>query len=133
MRNSIIISTFAADLKNVTDMRYFKRISDELLHQRLQAMGAVLIEGPKWCGKTTTAAQQAQSIIRLQDPDERANYDMIAQNRPSLFLQGETPRLIDEWQDYPVVWDAVRLEVDKRQATGQFILTGSNVVDESQI
>ena len=78
-------------------MRYFKRISDELLHQRLQAMGAVLIEGPKWCGKTTTAVQQAKSIIRLQDPDERANYDMIAQNRPSLFLQGETPRLIDEW------------------------------------
>lgn len=114
-------------------MRYFKRISDELLHQRLQAMGAVLIEGPKWCGKTTTAAQQAKSIIRLQDPDERANYDMIAQNRPSLFLQGETPRLIDEWQDYPVVWDAVRIKVDKRQTTGQFILTGSNVVDETQI
>ena len=114
-------------------MRYFKRISDELLHQRLQAMGAVLIEGPKWCGKTTTAVQQAKSIIRLQDPDERANYDMIAQNRPSLFLQGETPRLIDEWQDYPVVWDAVRLEVDKRQTTSQFILTGSNVVDETQI
>ena len=114
-------------------MRYFKRISDELLHQRLQAMGAVLIEGPKWCGKTTTAVQQAKSIIRLQDPDERANYDMIAQNRPSLFLQGETPRLIDEWQDYPVVWDAVRIEVDKRQTTGQFILTGSNVVDETQI
>ena len=121
------------DLKNDKDMRYFKRISDELLHQRLQAMGAVLIEGPKWCGKTTTAAQQAKSIIRLQDPDERANYDMIAQNRPSLFLQGETPRLIDEWQDYPVVWDAVRIEVDKRQTTGQFILTGSNVVDETQI
>ena len=133
MRNSIIISTFAADLKNDTDMRYFKRISDELLHQRLQAMGAVLIEGPKWCGKTTTAVQQAKSIIRLQDPDERANYDMIAQNRPSLFLQGETPRLIDEWQDYPVVWDAVRIEVDKRQTTGHFILTGSNVVDETQI
>ena len=114
-------------------MRYFKRISDELLHQRLQAMGAVLIEGPKWCGKTTTAVQQAKSIIRLQDPDERANYDMIAQNRPSLFLQGETPRLIDEWQDYPVVWDAVRIEVDKRQTTGHFILTGSNVVDETQI
>ena len=121
------------DLKNDKDMRYFKRISDELLHQRLQAMGAVLIEGPKWCGKTTTAAQQAKSIIRLQDPDERANYDMIVQNRPSLFLQGETPRLIDEWQDYPVVWDAVRIEVDKRQTTGQFILTGSNVVDETQI
>ncbi len=114
-------------------MKYFKRISDELLSQRLQAMGAVLIEGPKWCGKTTTAAQQAESIIRLQDPDERGNYDAIAANRPSLFLHGDTPRLIDEWQDYPVVWDAVRLEVDKRQLVGQFILTGSNVVDEDQI
>ncbi len=114
-------------------MKYFKRISDELLSQRLQAMGAVLIEGPKWCGKTTTAAQQAESIIRLQDPDERGNYDAIAANRPSLFLHGDTPRLIDEWQDYPVVWDAVRLEVDKRQLVGQFILTGSNVVDENQI
>lgn len=133
MRNSIIISIFAADLKNDVVMRYFKRISDELLSQRLQVMGAVLIEGPKWCGKTTTAAQQAESIVRLQDPDERGNYDAIAKNRPSLFLQGDTPRLIDEWQDYPVVWDAVRLEVDKRQATGQFILTGSNVVDETQI
>lgn len=114
-------------------MKYFKRISDELLSQRLQAMGAVLIEGPKWCGKTTTAAQQAESIIRLQDPDERGNYDAIAANRPSLFLHGDTPRLIDEWQDYPVVWDAVRLEVDKRQLVGQFILTGSNVVDEDKI
>ena len=122
-----------ANLKKVTYMKYFKRISDELLSQRLQAMGAVLIEGPKWCGKTTTAAQQAESIIRLQDPDERGNYDAIAANRPSLFLHGDTPRLIDEWQDYPVVWDAVRLEVDKRQLVGQFILTGSNVVDEDQI
>ncbi len=114
-------------------MKYFKRISDELLLQRLEAIGAVLIEGPKWCGKTTTAEQQSKSIIRLQDPDERANYDIIATNRPSMFLQGEVPRLIDEWQDYPVVWDAVRLEVDKRDAVGQFILTGSNVVDEALI
>ena len=133
MHKSIIISTFVANLKNDIFMRYFKRISDRLMQQRLDSMGAVLIEGPKWCGKTTTAAQQAQSVIRLQDPDERSNYDMIAQNRPSLFLQGDTPRLIDEWQDYPVVWDAVRIEVDKRQTTGQFILTGSNVVDENQI
>jgi predicted AAA+ superfamily ATPase len=96
-------------------------------------LGAVLIEGPKWCGKTTTAEQQAKSIIRFQDPDERERYDGIAANRPSLFLKGDTPRLIDEWQDYPVVWDAIRLEVDKRQTPGQFILTGSNVVDQTQI
>ena len=133
MHNSIISSIFAANLKSDIIMRYFKRISDRLLLQRLESIGAVLIEGPKWCGKTTTAAQQAQSIIRLQDPDERGNYDVIAKNRPSLFLQGNTPRLIDEWQDYPVIWDAVRIEVDKRQLSGQFILTGSNVVDETQI
>lgn len=114
-------------------MEYFKRISDVHLKERLETLGAVLIEGPKWCGKTTTAEQQAKSIIRFQDPDERERNDGIAANRPSLFLKGETPRLIDEWQDYPVVWDAVRLEVDKRQTPGQFILTGSNVVDQSQI
>ena len=114
-------------------MEYFKRISDVLLRERLEAFGAVLIEGPKWCGKTTTAEQQVKSIIRFQDPDERERYDGIAANRPSLFLKGDTPRLIDEWQDYPVVWDAIRLEVDKRQTPGQFILTGSNVVDQSQI
>lgn len=114
-------------------MEYFKRISDVLLRERLEALGAVLIEGPKWCGKTTTAEQQVKSIIRFQDPDERERYDGIAANRPSLFLKGDTPRLIDEWQDYPVVWDAIRLEVDKRQTPGQFILTGSNVVDQSQI
>lgn len=114
-------------------MEYFQRISDMLLRERLEALGAVLIEGPKWCGKTTTAEQQAKSIIRFQDPDERERYDGIAANRPSLFLKGDTPRLIDEWQDYPVVWDAIRLEVDQRQTPGQFILTGSNVVDQSQI
>lgn len=114
-------------------MEYFKRISDVLLRERLEALGAVLVEGPKWCGKTTTAEQQAKSIIRFQDPDERERYDGIAANRPSLFLKGDTPRLIDEWQDYPVVWDAIRLEVDKRQTPGQFILTGSNVVDQTQI
>lgn len=114
-------------------MEYFKRISDVHLRERLEALGAVLIEGPKWCGKTTTAEQQAKSIIRFQDPDERERYDGIAANRPSLFLKGDTPRLIDEWQDYPVVWDAIRLEVDKRQTPGQFILTGSNVVDQTQI
>lgn len=114
-------------------MEYFKRISDVHLRERLEALGAVLIEGPKWCGKTTTAEQQAKSIIRFQDPDERERYDGIAANRPSLFLKGDTPRLIDEWQDYPVVWDAIRLEVDQRQTPGQFILTGSNVVDQTQI
>lgn len=114
-------------------MKYLPRIADNILRNRLDAFGAVLIEGPKWCGKTTTASQQAKSIIRLQDPDMRAAYLATAQTRPSNLLKGETPRLIDEWQDVPVLWDAVRVAVDDRQKNGQFILTGSNSVDKKKI
>ena len=114
-------------------MHYLKRISDTILQQRLEAMGAVLIVGPKWCGKTTTAEQHAKSVLRLQNPDERDQYLATAAVKPSMLLMGETPRLIDEWQDAPVLWDAVRTMVDKRMETGQFILTGSNAVDESKI
>lgn len=99
----------------------------------MAAFGAVLIEGPKWCGKTTTAMQQANSMIRLQDPDMREAYMATAKVRPSNLLQGATPRLIDEWQDAPVIWDAVRVAVDDRKKNGQFILTGSNSVDRSKI
>lgn len=114
-------------------MEYLHRIADKLLSDRLSAFGAVLIEGPKWCGKTTTASQQAKSIIRLQDPDMREAYMATAKARPSNLLKGETPRLIDEWQDAPVIWDAVRVAVDDRQKNGQFILTGSNSVDRKKI
>lgn len=114
-------------------MHYLKRISDTILQERLEAMGAVLIVGPKWCGKTTTAEQHAKSVLRLQNPDEREQYLATAAVKPSMLLMGETPRLIDEWQDAPVLWDAVRTMVDKRMETGQFILTGSNAVDESKI
>jgi predicted AAA+ superfamily ATPase len=114
-------------------MEYLKRIADKELAERLHYAGAVLIEGPKWCGKTTTALQQARSVLRMQDPDTREAYLATAHTRPSNLLRGETPRLIDEWQDAPVLWDAVRLQVDERQTPGQFILTGSNSVDESQI
>ncbi|MBD5359554.1 MAG: ATP-binding protein [Bacteroides sp.] len=115
-------------------MKYLHRIVDKQLKQRLSYMGAVLIEGPKWCGKTTTAAQQAKSILRLQDPDMREAYLVTAQTRPSNLLQGATPRLIDEWQDAPMIWDAVRTVVDERGGEpGQFILTGSNSVDDSLI
>ena len=114
-------------------MHYLKRISDTILQQRLEAMGAVLIVGPKWCGKTTTAEQHAKSVLRLQNPDEREQYLATAAVKPSMLLMGETPRLIDEWQDAPVLWDAVRTMVDKRMETGQFILTGSNAVDERKI
>ena len=126
-----ILITFA--LQKTTAMHYLKRISDTILQQRLEAMGAVLIVGPKWCGKTTTAEQHAKSVLRLQNPDEREQYLATAAVKPSMLLMGETPRLIDEWQDAPVLWDAVRTMVDKRMETGQFILTGSNAVDESKI
>lgn len=113
-------------------MAYLKRTADAVLEERLEAFGAVLIEGPKWCGKTTTAEQIAKSVIKLQDPDMREEYMATAAAKPSLLLKGTTPRLIDEWQDAPVLWDTVRTTVDNRQEPGQFILTGSNTVDKSQ-
>lgn len=113
-------------------MKYLHRTADELLGDLLDAFGAVLIEGPKWCGKTTTAEQQARSVIKMQDPDMQEEYLITANSKPSLLLQGDTPRLIDEWQDAPVLWDAVRTMVDKRNKPGQFILTGSNSVDKEK-
>jgi len=112
---------------------YLRRIVDSELDLRLEAFGATLIVGPKWCGKTTTAMQKAKSVLRLQDPDKRAGYLATAQTKPSLLLQGETPRLIDEWQDAPMLWDAVRTAVDDRQEEGLFILTGSTSVDDKGI
>ncbi len=114
-------------------MKYLNRTADILLKEKLDAFGAVLIEGPKWCGKTTTATQQAKSILALQDVDMQENYRKTATVKPSILLKGENPRLIDEWQDIPVLWDAVRNEVDKRGEAGLFILTGSNAVDQTKI
>ena len=112
---------------------YYKRIIDSELKNHLDAMGAVLIIGPKWCGKTTTAMQEAKSVLRMQDPDKTEAYLATARTKPSLLLIGDTPRLIDEWQIAPVLWDAVRTVVDDRSAEGQFILTGSTTIDDSQI
>ena len=112
---------------------YYKRTSDRMLCELLEAFGAVLIEGPKWCGKTTTASQVAKSIIKMQDTDMRAEYLATARSKPSLLLRGEPPVLIDEWQDAPILWDAIRTQVDERGLPGQFILTGSNTVDKSEI
>ena len=109
-------------------MDYLKRIADEELSLRLEAFGAVQINGPKWCGKTTTAERQAKSVVKLQDPDKRAGYLATIRTKPSILLKGETPRLIDEWQDAPILWDAVRTTVDQRKLKGQFILTGSTVI-----
>ena len=98
-----------------------------ILSKALQSSGAVLIEGAKWCGKTRTAQQAARSILMMQDPDRKTAYLQTASIKPSLLLEGETPRLLDEWQIAPIIWDAVRFTVDQRDKTGQFILTGSAV------
>ena len=121
-------------IQNNTNMEYLPRIADNVLKERLEAFGSVLIEGPKWTGKTTTAQQQAQSVLKLQDPDKREEILMTAATMPSLLLKGEQPRLIDEWQDAPVLWDAVRIAVDNSGGKpGQYILTGSNTVDKEKI
>ena len=104
---------------------YRPRIIDIILREALEASGAVWLQGPKWCGKTWTASQIARSILMMQDPDESANYLQQAMVKPSLLLDGDMPRLIDEWQVAPVLWDAVRHAVDQRGEMGQFILTAS--------
>ncbi|NLG10060.1 MAG: ATP-binding protein [Coriobacteriaceae bacterium] len=106
---------------------YLPRIYDKVLARKLEAKGAVLIEGPKWCGKTTTALQQAKSVLYMQDPETRSQNLMMADIHPTELLRGDTPRLIDEWQIAPKLWDAVRFEVDRRDEFEQFILTGSSV------
>ncbi|MCL2435009.1 MAG: DUF4143 domain-containing protein [Lentimicrobiaceae bacterium] len=106
---------------------YLPRICDSELQEALSTMGAVLIEGAKWCGKTSTAVNVAKSTLFMQDPDNTRSYQQIADTKPSLLLEGKAPRLLDEWQMSPVLWDAVRFEVDKRALPGQFILTGSAV------
>lgn len=105
--------------------KYIPRIVDSVLQNKLEYMGAVLIEGCKWCGKSTTARQFAKSYIEFQDPDKKMQYDKTNQTKPSLFLEGEKPRLFDEWQMYPVVWDSIRMDVDHTGLKGQYILTGS--------
>ena len=111
----------------MSEKYYLLRLCDQELQIALQSSGAVLIEGAKWCGKTRTASNAAKSILYMQDPDNTASYQAMADTKPSLLLKGETPRLIDEWQMAPVLWDTVRFEIDKREDTGQFILTGSAV------
>lgn len=114
-------------------MDYLPRIVDEELDLRLRAVGATVIVGPKWCGKTTTAKQKAKSMLEMQDPDLQEGYLKLASTKPSMLLEGENPRLIDEWQLAPVLWDAVRVSVDRRQEKGLYLLTGSVVVDEDKI
>ena len=112
---------------------YIKRVCDSELELKLEAFGAVHIVGPKWCGKTTTAKQYAKSYIEMQDPDKRDMYMETAKIKPSNLLIGENPRLIDEWQIAPNLWDAVRVSVDRRNEDGLYILTGSNSIDKTEI
>lgn len=106
---------------------YKKRIADNILAKKLKGKGAVLIQGPKWCGKTTTAEQISKSILYMAKPEDKAQNLTLADINPSLLLEGSVPRLIDEWQIAPKLWDAVRFEIDHRGEEGQFILTGSAV------
>ena len=107
--------------------KYRKRIADDILIRKLEGKGAVLIEGPKWCGKTTTAEQIAASVLYMDDPEKKAQNITMAELSPKRLLKGEAPRLIDEWQLAPKIWDAIRFEIDHGGELGRFILTGSAV------
>lgn len=106
---------------------YRKRIADDILKRKLEGKGAILIEGPKWCGKTTTAEQIAASTLYMDEPAKKEQNIAMSELNPKRLLTGETPRLIDEWQIAPKLWDAIRFEVDHRGELGQFVLTGSAV------
>lgn len=107
--------------------KYRKRIADDILKRKLEGKGAVLIEGPKWCGKTTTAEQFAASVLYMDNPEKKEQNIAMSELSPKRLLKGVAPRLIDEWQLAPKLWDAIRFEVDHRSELGQFILTGSAV------
>lgn len=111
---------------------YRKRIADHILARKLEGKGAVLIEGPKWCGKTTTAEQVAASILYMDDPERKEQNIAMSELNPKRLLKGAVPRLIDEWQIAPKLWDAIRFEVDHRRELGQFVLTGSAVPPDTK-
>ena len=113
-------------------MEYLPRVVDKEIDELMEIMGAVLIEGCKWCGKSTTGFHHAKSIIEFQNPDRKQEYDKIKNTKPSLFLNGEKPRMFDEWQMYPVVWDSIRTDVDHTGLKGQYILTGSAKPSEGE-
>ncbi len=120
MVKTSVIEVFA--LKN-----YRKRIADDILKRKLEGKGAVLIEGAKWCGKTTTAEQLAASVLYMDEPDKKDQNIAMSELNPKRLLKGAYPRLIDEWQLAPKLWDAIRFEVDHASELGRFILTGSAV------
>lgn len=113
-------------------LNYQKRIADRILKRKLEGKGAVLIEGPKWCGKTTTAEQIAASVLYMDDPETKEQNIAMSDLSPKRLLKGAVPRLIDEWQLAPKLWDAIRFEVDHRGELGQFVLTGSAVPPDTR-
>jgi len=113
---------------------YRKRLLDGILKRRMQTAGAIVVEGVKWCGKTTTCEQAAKSVFYLDEPEHRENNILLAKIRPAEILDGDAPRLLDEWQIAPVLWDAIRYRVDHAEGSGQFLLTGSAVpADDSEM
>ena len=127
-----------SNFNNIIGMKkenyYKKRIADRMLKDQLEAAGAVLIQGPKWCGKTTTARQQSKSVLNIDHPQKMKEYLMLAENNPEVLMDGDVPRLLDEWQLTPQLWDTARYLIDQRGLTGQFIFTGSAVpADRSKI
>lgn len=113
-------------------VKYKHRIADRILERKVLGKGAVLIEGPKWCGKTTTAKQLSKSILDLGDSSVLMQSSQLIEIGPKALLEGKTPRLIDEWQALPTIWDCIRSEVDRRGEPSQFILTGSSVLPEAE-
>ena len=114
-------------------VKYKQRIADRLLERKVLGKGAVLIEGPKWCGKTTTAKQLAKSVLDLGDASVLKQSTQMIEISPKSLLEGKTPRLIDEWQALPPIWDSIRSEVDKRGEPSQFILTGVKWTSEGSL
>ena len=122
---------YHCSLKSDVMAKYKQRIADRILERKVLGKGAVLIEGPKWCGKTTTAKQLAKSVLDLGDASVLKQSTQMIEIGPKSLLEGATPRLIDEWQALPPVWDSIRSEVDKRGEPSQFILTGSSVLPDA--
>ncbi len=113
---------------------YKPRIADKLLQDQLEAAGVVLIDGSKWCGKTTTAEHIAKSVLYMDDPKKKNDYMLLAESNPELLFEGEEPRLLDEWQVAPQLWDTARYLADRKKGTGHFIFTGSAApADDSKI
>ena len=125
------MTIFAIEIKSNVMAKYKQRIADRLLVRKVLGKGAVLIEGPKWCGKTTTAKQLAKSVLDLGDASVLKQSSQMIEISPRSLLEGKTPRLIDEWQALPSIWDSIRSEVDKRSEPSQFILTGSSVLPDA--